>query len=291
MRRVSLKWMCFLRSSLFVLALATASAADLPVHGHRGARTMLPENTLPGFEYAIAQGAEWIELDLWATSDDVLVVTHDPAINLSICRGPDGAERVIRRMTLAQVRQWDCGAPGNPAFPRQKPVPGTRIPTFDEVLALASRSSSFKFNVEIKSDPRKPELQPEPEQYVRLVVDALRGKGLARRALIQSFDWRLLAAARKIAPEFELSALFPTAGVPMDLDFLEVARQAGTRKVSVHHATVTAEKVKRAREAGIAVVAWTANTPEVWEKLLADGVGEIITDDPGGLKQWLKNRP
>jgi len=272
-----------------LMGIALTLAADIPVHGHRGARTVLPENTLAGFEYAIDQGAEWIELDLWVTKDNVLVVHHDAAINQKNCKGPADGVREIRKLTLAEVRQWDCGALGNADFPRQKAVPGSKVPLFDEVLALASRGN-FRFNVEIKSNPARPELAPAPDEYARMVVDAIRKRKLENRVLIQSFDWRLLHATAKIAPELPRSALFPTSQENKDLNYVEVAKQADTKMVSVQYGTVTAEKVKQAHDAGIKVIAWTANDADVWEKLVSAKVDEIITDDPAGLISWLKSR-
>jgi glycerophosphoryl diester phosphodiesterase len=266
--------------------LARERKRSIKVHGHRGARTVLPENTLPGFEYAIAHGADWIELDLWATKDDVLVVAHDPAMNLKHCSGPKDGDRVIRRMTLAELKQWDCGTPANPDYPRQKAVPGTHVPTFDELLALAS-TGKFGFNVEIKSYPDRPELAPEPVKYARMVVEAIRKRKLEKRVMIQSFDWRLLHATERLAPELPRSALFPVAGQDKDRDFVEIARDANVKMVSVQYDTVTPEKVKAAHRAGMKVIAWTANSPDVWDSLIAARIDEIITDDPAALVAYL----
>jgi glycerophosphoryl diester phosphodiesterase len=279
------------RSTVAVASLlmtSLASAAHLPVHGHRGARTILPENTIPGFEYAVRQGADWIELDLWATRDNVLVVAHDAAMNPKICKGPVG-ETLIRKMTLAELRKWDCGALGNPDFPQQKSFPGTRVPTFDEVLALA-KTPGFRFNVEVKSNPDHPEYAPPIDEYARMVVDAIRKHKLEQRALVQSFDWRILHATEKIAPELPRSALFPTGKMDKDLDYVSIARDANVKMVSVQYATVTPEKVKQAHAAGIKVIAWTANSADVWDKLLQAKVDEIITDDPAALIDYLRTR-
>ncbi len=274
--------------SLSALLLLPALHAEIPVHGHRGARTVLPENTIPGFEYAIQAGAAWIEIDLWATRDNVLVVTHDAAINRKICSGPSGGETVIRRMTLAEVKQWDCGALANPDYPRQKAVPRTRIPTFDEVLSLAAKGK-FGFNVEIKSNPQKPELQPPPEEYARMVIEVIRKHKLESRVMIQSFDWRLVHATAALAPDLPRSALFPRSKQEADRDYVDIAREANVKMVSVQYGTVTPEKVRAAHDAGIKVIAWTANDAEAWERLQKAGVDEIITDDPAGLLSFLKN--
>src|SRR5437764_4862260 len=83
------------------------------VHGHRGARAMRPENTMPAFEYAIAQGVDALELDMAITKDNVVVVSHDPELREPVCTGPRNGV-AIHSLTLAEVQQWDCGATQNP---------------------------------------------------------------------------------------------------------------------------------------------------------------------------------
>jgi glycerophosphoryl diester phosphodiesterase len=275
---------------LFLSLLSVA--AQIEVHGHRGARMVLPENTLPGFEYAIREGADFIEIDTWVTKDNVVVVAHDPLMNLAHCKGPvEGAERTIRKMTLAELRKWDCGV-ANPAWPKQKAVPGTPAPTLDEVLALTRKYKNFKINLEIKSDPRKPELQPSPDEYAQMVWDAIRKHKAEKRVLIQSFDFAPLRSMKKIVPAtVPISALYPGSAQDSQRDFVAVSKDAGgTPSVSIHQAAVTAEKVEQAHQAKIRVRAWTANKAEEWDKLIAAKVDGIITDDPAALIAHLKSR-
>src|SRR5580704_16614405 len=119
------------------------------VHGHRGARAMRPENTLPAFEYAIGVGVDVLELDMAVTKDNTIVVSHDPYLEPAVCNGPR-EKATIHQLTLAEVLQWDCGKIASPKFPTQTAVPGTRMPTLDEVFALAPRGE-FQFNIETKS--------------------------------------------------------------------------------------------------------------------------------------------
>src|SRR2546421_5283397 len=79
--------------SLFILLLGFSSimAAPIQVHGHRGARAMRPENTVPAFEYAIDAGVDALDMDLAVTKDDVLVVSHEPVLNSEICRSLGGS--------------------------------------------------------------------------------------------------------------------------------------------------------------------------------------------------------
>src|SRR5579862_4610928 len=128
------------------MAILNPDTRPVLVHGHRGARAMRPENTLPAFEYAISVGADAIEMDVAVTRDDVVVVSHEPRLNRALCQAPapekDGA---IRNLTLAEITRWDCGALPNPRFPYQLLVPGARIPTLDQVFELADRGT-FLFN-------------------------------------------------------------------------------------------------------------------------------------------------
>lgn len=265
-------------------AVLAGAQSKITVHGHRGARTVRPENSLPGFEYAIGTGADAIELDVVVTRDNVVVVSHDPDLKPPICSGP-APRAVIRELTLAQVREWDCGSVRNPAFPRQQTAPGARIPTLDEVLALGSRGR-FDFNLEIKSYPDRPELTPPPEEYARMVLEAIRKRDLEQRIILQSFDFRVLVAMKRLAPKMRLAALY--SGAPRD--FVEVAREAGAEIFSPEYRLVTKEQVDAAHKAGLKVVPWTANTPDVWERLVAAGVDGIITDDPAALIDFLRAR-
>lgn len=269
---------------LLAMTIAASAQTRIPVHGHRGARSVLPENTIPAFEYAIAAGADMIEIDLAVTKDNVIVVSHDPAVNRKICMGPEGESR-IRFMTLAEVKKFDCGAIANPDFPKQKAVPGTRIPTLDETLALAAKKDGFGFNIEIKSDPKRPELQPAPEEFARLLVDAIRRHKLEKRVMIQSFDFRTVIAVRAIAPDLKLCALY--GGLPKD--FVQISKEAGgTPLVAPHFAIVSREAVDRAHDSGLQVIPWTANSADIWDRLIAAGVDAIITDDPAALIAHLK---
>jgi glycerophosphoryl diester phosphodiesterase len=110
------------------------------LQGHRGARGLAPENTLPAFATALSIGVSTLELDLAMTSDGVLVVSHDRRLNPDHTRGPDGTfldgeGPAIRSLTLAQLQRYDVGRlkPGTAyaaAFPEQR-----------EWMACASRRS------------------------------------------------------------------------------------------------------------------------------------------------------
>lgn len=268
----------------FGTALTAGPVIHIDVHGHRGARAMRPENTLPAFEYAIAQGVDVLELDMAVTRDGVIVVSHDPILHPPVCSGPV-ASAPIHTLTLAEVKQWDCGKVQNPGFPRQQTIPGTRMPTLDEVFALAPKGN-FKFNIETKIFPDHPELAPSPEQFVRLVLALVRRHHLESRVILQSFDFRTLREMKKLAPEIKLAALYTGPAK----SFVEITQEAGADMISPEFHLVTPEQVRAAHAAGIPVVPWTANTPADWQRLVDAGVDAIISDDPAALIAYLKRR-
>jgi glycerophosphoryl diester phosphodiesterase len=198
-----------------------------------------------------------------------------------IYRGPSGT-RVVRAMTFEELRRWDCGSRRNRLFRRQQTAPGARIPALEEVLALAPRAG-FGFTIEVKSTPLRPRLTPPPDRYAELLACALRRHGLESRTIVQSFDFRVLDAVRRLAPSIPLSGL---CGFDAR-DFVAIARQAGSRMVGPYHRMVTRGRVDAAHEAGIQVVPWTANRPRDWVRLIEAGVDGIITDDPAALIRFL----
>jgi glycerophosphoryl diester phosphodiesterase len=264
------------------MSLSTLQAAEILVHGHRGARAVLPENTLVAFEHAIAVGVDVLELDLAVTKDNVLVVSHDPHLNTTLCVNAP-PKTAIRTLTLAEVKRYDCGTLKNPDFPKQQAVPGTVIPTLDEVLALAPRGK-FGFNIETKISPKHPELAPSPEEFARLVFEAVKKRDLVSRVTLQSFDFRTLHAMKKLAPEMRLAALYE--GAPKS--FVAIAREAGATVVSPRFNLVTKAEVDAAHKAGLTVIPWTPNTRTEWQRLIDCGVDEIITDDPAELISFLR---
>jgi glycerophosphoryl diester phosphodiesterase len=274
-----------LKRTLLWMVLAvtmTEAATRIQVHGHRGARAMRPENTIPAFQYAIGIGVDVLELDMAVTKDNVLVVSHDPTLLPKICEGPKPGA-AIHELTLAQLREYDCGKRKNPDFPKQQPVPGTRVPSLDEVFALG-RGNNVQFNIETKIFLDRPELTPSPEEFVKLVLAEVRKHHLEKRIILQSFDFRTLHVMKKLAPEIRLAALYE--GPPKS--FVEIAKEADAGIISPHYSLVTKEQVATAHKSGLEVVPWTANTPADWDKLVDAKVDAIISDDPAALIAYLK---
>jgi glycerophosphoryl diester phosphodiesterase len=284
------------------------AAAAFDLQGHRGARGLAPENTLAAFRTALDLGVTTLETDLAVTKDDVLVISHDPLLNPDLVRGPDGkwidAGPPIRSLTVAELKRYDIGRL-NPAakyaqqFPEQKPVDGERFPTLAEFFAAAG--PDVRFNIEIKTDPTKPDLTVDPNRFAQLAVDAIRLGKAGRRSTIQSFDWRGLIEARRLAPEIATGCLSiesnnmdtvgRASGQPspwlagLDLaahggSVPRLAGQAGCAVWSPFWRNVTAENVKEAQALGLKVVPWTVNNSSEMTRLIDIGVDGLITDYP-----------
>jgi glycerophosphoryl diester phosphodiesterase len=206
--------MRFLNWSLtpIIFVLAGCASTGFDVQGHRGARGLAPENTLPAFERALALGVTTLELDVGVTRDGVVVVGHDPTLNPDLVRGPDGqwlAARgpAIHSLTYAELQRYDVGRlkPGTnyaARYPEQVAVDGTRMPRLSEVFELVRRSGKrVRFNIETKLSPRSPGETLAAEPFARAVIEEIRKAGVQSRATIQSFDWRTLQVVQREAPE------------------------------------------------------------------------------------------
>ena len=270
-------------------------AGKIAVHGHRGSRGTVPENTIPAFEAALMAEADVLEMDMGVTKDNVIVVSHEPNIVPERCLDAEGNKLKkavpIRSLTLAEVKKYDCGTLVNPKFPQQLSVPGERIPTLDEVFAMVKASGyqaapKVEFNIETKIFPAEPELSPSATDFARLVADAVIRNGMEKRVMVQSFDVRTLKEIKKIAPAIRTSQLTYEELV----DIVPALKSAKADIWSPNYKWVTRESINEAHAAGIQVAPWTINTKKEWDMAIAAGVDAIITDYPEALVEHLKSK-
>ncbi len=198
---------------LMLLAGPAGAGADFDLQGHRGARGLAPENTLPAFARALSLGVTTLEMDVRVTRDGVMVIAHDAALNPDFTRAADGRwlearGPLVRELPFAQLQRYDVGRarPNGPyagAWPDREALDGTRIPRLADVFGLVRRASNaeVRFNIETKLDPAHPEQSPTPEALARQLVSEVRAADMASRTTIQSFDWRALQVVQREAPE------------------------------------------------------------------------------------------
>lgn len=300
-----------------VLLMITAAASGLDLQGHRGARGLLPENTLPAFAHALTLGVTTLELDVAVTRDGVLVVSHDATLNTDITRGPDGQwlernDLAIHTLSYTELQHYDLGRirPGTDyaqRFAHQQAVDGTRMPRLTDVFALARRAGNdrVRFNIETKLSPDHPQRTLPPAEFARALIALIRAEKLESRVTIQSFDWRTLQAVQQEAPQIATvylsvqqawqdnihagAASSPwTAGKHVSRfggSLPKLVQAAGGAIWSPYFGDVTAAAVRDAQQLGLKVVVWTVNEELDMVRMIDLGVDGIISDYPDRLRR------
>jgi len=295
-----------------VLSTASATAVGglrmIDVEGHRGARGIRPENTLPSFEAALDAGVSTLELDLHLSKDGRLVIRHDAEVTSDKCRTddstvPDPATLpLVRSLTASELARYVCDLnPDQSSFPDQVADPGDvaagnySIVTLPQLFEFVDRYASderktedqrknaatVQFNVETKRRPDKPETIADgfdgtnPGEFEQTLAKMIADWGYEDRVIVQSFDHRSLWAFRTIAPDVRLAAL--TFDEQPDLDALA---DSGAAIWSPQFTSLTAVIVADAQAAGLDVIPWTVNDEEQVCVLLEMGVNGLITDRP-----------
>jgi glycerophosphoryl diester phosphodiesterase len=318
LRSLRLGWRPIWLVTAALATLGALPAAAFDLQGHRGARGLAPENTLPAFERALAIGVTTLELDVSLSADGVVVIAHDPFLNplftrdaggqwLSGSRGP-----LIRSLSLAQLQSYDVGRiqPGTPyasTFGSQQAVDGTHIPTlaalFERVRMLGDQN--VRFNIETKINPEQPENSASPEQLTDALLQVVRDAGMLARVSIQSFDWRTLQQVQRLEPGIAtvyLTVQSPnndsvrsgtwTAGfkIAQHASVPAMVKAAGGAVWSPNGGALTQALVQQAQALGLKVIPWTINQASDMERLIGWGVDGLITDYPDRLRDIMRQR-
>ena len=267
---------------------------DIPspdFQGHRGARGLLPENTIPSFIKALELGMNTIELDLVLTADSVLLVSHEPWFNHQISSHPDGTpvteseSRMLNifKMSAAEAQTFDVGSRGNPGFPEQSPISINKPTLKESVLAIENwiqtqNHPQVWYNIELKSDPHDYDVYyPQPQTFAKLLLDEMIQLNILNRSVVQSFDPQILIELRKLHPNIRLAILVGGSD-PFET---HLSRLDFTPQIySPHFSLVDEALIEKVRAKGMTIVPWTVNTTEEMQRLLDLGVDGIITDYP-----------
>ena len=279
------------------------------LQGHRGARGLLPENTIPAFLKALELGVDTVELDTVVTRDRKIVVSHDPWFDHRISTRPDG--RPVRRwerrrfaifaLDYDEVAAFDCGLRRHPAFPRQRCMSAHKPLLIEAIRAVEARARELGreppfYNIETKSRPEwDGRYQARPAEFMRLLHDDLAVLGVLERTTIQSFDVRTLQVLREVDPAVRTSLLVtpgrraevahrlgrpvrPATAARLDA---ELAGLGFTPDIySPDYRLVDEALVLAAHERGMLVIPWTVNSREAMEHLITLGADGLITDYP-----------
>ncbi len=292
------------------LPSASAEPLGFDLQAHRGGRGETTEESLRAFAKSLELGVSTLELDIGITKDGQALVWHDPTIQAEKCSDTSPAfagdpqypyvGRLVHELTLVQIRTLDCGKRLS-EFPNAEVVHGNKIATLPEVFALTdSYHSAVRFNIETKVEADKPGASAGPQEFVDVILEAVRSAGKVDRAEIQSFDWRTLPMVRRAEPSIPLVALYneqtwapdspwlagENSGDPVfGGDPMIGAKLVGADIISPRYTLVDgATYVDHAHWLGLKVIPWTVNDAAAMREQIADGVDGLITDYPTLLR-------
>lgn len=289
-------------SAMFILAIAGGcnvqqnalrKQAPLPVfdtEGHRGARGLMPENTIPAMLKAVDLAVTTLEMDIHITSDQQVILSHDDHVNSAFTLSPDGREiskeeaekLAFYQMTYADISKFDVGSKINDKFPHQQKMK-VQIPLLADVIDSVQSYLTEKgkpqvfYNIETKSKPDGDnKYHPTPEVFVKLLMDVIEDKKITPWVIIQSFDPRTLQVLHKKYPHVRTAYLVESNSFEKNLADLGFTPSIYSPNAKL----VTADLVKEVHAKGIKIIPWTVNKKEEILKLKSLGVDGIISDYP-----------
>jgi glycerophosphoryl diester phosphodiesterase/predicted AlkP superfamily pyrophosphatase or phosphodiesterase len=241
-------------------AYAQNSKVQMPQRGlcaHRGCMDSHPENTLPAFEEAVRLGAQMIEFDIQLTSDSMMVIMHDDAVD----RTTNGKGKVSE-LTFAQVRALDAGIKKSERFK------GTQVPTFEETLAMMP--DNVWLNCHLKGD----------EKVGAKAAAMLAKSGRLHQAFLTCSE-KAARGAREIVPGVLIcngdnsyrkdTPKYAQATIKMDADFIQLLRhEPGEDRKEV---------MKSLKENKVKINYFYAKTPDELSTLYAEGVDFVLVNN------------
>lgn len=271
----------------------TDSPVPFDKQGHRGARGLMPENTIPAMIKAVDLGVTTLEMDVVISKDKKVVVSHDPYFNSAIATQPDGRmltsseekQYPLFGMDYDIIKQWDVGKRGHPLFAQQ-----ARIPAYKPLLAELIDSvemyvkknhlPAIRYNIETKSSiAGDGKFNPAPDEFIRLLVQVVQAKNITKRTIIQSFDIRTLQELHRTHPKIATSFLIDaSAATNMDQNLKRMGFIPSI--YSPEFRSVTPALITLCHEKGMRIIPWTVNDATEIKRLKDMGVDGIISDYP-----------
>lgn len=268
--------------------------------GHRGARGLAPENTIPAFLKALEHGMRTLELDVVISKDGQLVVSHEPWFNHSIALQPnrEGIKEEneqsfnLYQMNYDEIAKYDVGSLGNPNFLEQEKQKVAK-PTLEMVVEATTRYLLTNdllpvyFNIETKTTAKGDNVfHPEPKEFVEILYNEIRRLGIETFTTVQSFDTRTLEILHEM--DSSISTALLIYHEDDGNDNIEKSLKTLSFKPNIYscyYKYVTKEMIDYAHSNEIKVIPWTVNELEDMKRFMEMGVDGLITDYPNRLEQ------
>jgi len=249
----------------------------MKIIAHRGNKQVTPENTLAAFEAAARAGSHMIETDIYPCATGEIVVIHDD----DVAHTTNGTGK-ITELDFDSIRSLDVGEKFAPAFR------GQIIPTLAELLEFYQKYPELELLLEFKGK--------WSEFDAKRVSDSLDAAGLSPRVIVESFDLDTVRALQRVAPHLRRGLLIEATTLPEIIERygtpIAASEALGAMCLNPAIELIEADPtlIARCHEAGLQVLAWTANTLERWNLLLSQGADAICTDRPEFLAGWLAGK-
>lgn len=243
--------MLLLVSGVAYLALRDLDGGEhAQIIAHRGGAAVAPENTMAAFQRGIADGADWIELDVQENADGVVIIEHDRDFMRAA-----GANLGVWQATAADLADLDVGSRFGSEFADQ------RVPELLQVLELAK--GQVRVVIELKYYGHDTDLEAK-------VVDLVEQTGMASDIVIMSLEYDGVRKTAALRPDWTYGLLNTVSlgdVTRLDVDFLALSANAASYAM-----------IRHAHQQGMSVYAWTVNDPVQMSVMMSRGVDGIITD-------------
>ena len=283
----------------------------IKIYGHRGARGVLPENTLESFKYLFENNIRAYETDILISKDYIPVITHDFKLDPSYTKDVNGNwiedENIkIIDLTYEEILKYDVGTLNKLSrygrkFINQKSLDNQKIPKLSDLLKLSSDNDfdDLLINLEIKSTPIEEGLTPSPEEMVKIVIDEVGRSNLSDKIIYSSFDWRVLREIKERDPKiprahltsgakgkiYDKSPWLDFTPLHSEVELPKLIKALGGSAWHPNYKDVNKEIIEISRNEGLPVNVWTVNKEQDMLRMIDYGVDGIMTDYPLKLKE------
>lgn len=281
------KWITI--AAVFIACGSPEMEVVFDIQGHRGARGLMPENSIPAFILATDLGVNTLELDLVISKDRKLVVSHEAYFSPLFCLGSDGnaipEDSIINlyHLNYSEIIKFDCGSSKNSRFQEQRTI-ATYKPLLSEVIDTVEsyvrdeRNNPLFYNIELKTSSQTDNVfHPGPAEFSELVYQFVSQRNLWNRVTIQSFDFRILQYFHRHYPNVKLALL-----IENELPWEENIDSLGfiPEIYSCDYELLSQKEVKSLQSEGMKVIPWTVNEIVEITRMMAWKVDGIISDYP-----------
>lgn len=283
----------------------------IKIYGHRGARGVLPENTLESFKYLFENNIRAYETDILISKDNIPVITHDFKLDPSYTKDVNGNwieddNIKIIELTYEEILKYDVGTLNKLSrygrkFINQKSLDNQKIPKLSDLLKLSSDNDfdDLLINLEIKSTPIEEGLTPSPKDMVKIVIDVVSRSNLSDKIIYSSFDWRVLREIKERDPKiprahltsgakgkiYDKSPWLDFTPLHSEVELPKLIKALGGSAWHPNYKDVNKEIIEISRNEGLPVNVWTVNKEQDMLRMIDYGVDGIMTDYPLKLKE------